>query len=142
MDHLVAHYLLTHAYEQDLRQQTAAGFIIIAAVQAVQERIARANLRRLYLTRADRLPNPREGTPWTQLFHSRNDRAFITTMGFDVRCFFLILDSGFAAQWGRRLDVDGGEVRVLGSVVECSAQKSSVRGVGGLTLRAKCRGGS
>ncbi|KIO16704.1 hypothetical protein M407DRAFT_246934 [Tulasnella calospora MUT 4182] len=37
--------LLPHAYEQDLRQQTAAGFIVIAAVQAVQERIAHANLR-------------------------------------------------------------------------------------------------
>ena len=55
--------------------------------------------RRLYLVRDDLLENPREGTPWQALNSSKNDRAFITTMGFDVATFDLILSSGFEERW-------------------------------------------
>jgi hypothetical protein len=40
-------------------------------------------------------PNPRVDTPWQVSFSSKNDRAFITTMGFDVVTFKLIVMSGF-----------------------------------------------
>ena len=53
----------------------------------------------LYLCRSQLLPNPRSNTPWQALFDSQNDRAFITTMGFDVEAFDYILASGFAAAW-------------------------------------------
>ncbi|KAG0695299.1 hypothetical protein DFH29DRAFT_1072537 [Suillus ampliporus] len=45
------------------------------------------------------LPNPRMSTPWQALFASQNDRAFITTMGFEVETFAFILTSGFAKHW-------------------------------------------
>ena len=54
---------------------------------------------RHYLTRSELLLHPRGRTPWQVLYHSQNDRAFITTMGFDVRCFQLILESGFQEVW-------------------------------------------
>ncbi|KAJ8582170.1 hypothetical protein M405DRAFT_922049, partial [Rhizopogon salebrosus TDB-379] len=54
---------------------------------------------RLYLCRPQLLPNPRVNTPWQALYESQNDRAFITTMGFDVQTFGSILTSGFASQW-------------------------------------------
>ncbi|KAF8326130.1 hypothetical protein F5887DRAFT_984706 [Amanita rubescens] len=38
----------------------------------------------------DLLKTPREATPWQALNSSKNDRAFITTMGFDVATFDLI----------------------------------------------------
>ena len=38
----------------------------------------------LYLTRPDLFPDPRNDTPWQALYHSQNDHAFITTMGFNV----------------------------------------------------------
>ncbi|KAG0702432.1 hypothetical protein DFH29DRAFT_758555, partial [Suillus ampliporus] len=55
--------------------------------------------RRLYLCRAQLLPNPRMSTPWQALFASQSDLAFITTMGFDVETFAFILTSGFAKHW-------------------------------------------
>lgn len=55
--------------------------------------------RRLYLTRTDLLPNPRTATPWQALYESRNDRAFITTMGFSVTAFHNILHHGFENDW-------------------------------------------
>ena len=36
---------------------------------------------------------------WQALFDSHNDRAFITTMGFDVETFELIVRSGFGTLW-------------------------------------------
>ena len=46
--------------------------------------ILRRSVRRLYLTRLDLLLDPCTDTPWQVLYHSQNDRGFITTMGFDV----------------------------------------------------------
>jgi len=52
--------------------------------QARQLRPERRYERHLYLTRSNLLPDPRENTPWQTLFCDQSDRAFITTMGFDV----------------------------------------------------------
>lgn len=65
------------------------------------DRIQHHNPSRLYLCRPQLLPNPRIGTPWQQLLASEDDRAYITTMGFDVVTFnFLLYGPGrFAEQW-------------------------------------------
>ncbi|KAJ7131205.1 hypothetical protein C8R44DRAFT_613217, partial [Mycena epipterygia] len=43
--------------------------------------------------------NPRVNTPWQVLHASGSDRAFITTMGFDVQIFAAIIDAGFGDGW-------------------------------------------
>jgi len=53
----------------------------------------------LYLGWAQLLINPQVRTPWQVLFASRNDHAYITTMGFDVRTFDAILFNGFEYTW-------------------------------------------
>lgn len=55
--------------------------------------------RRQYLGRMSLLPNPRIGTPWTRLYETHNDRAFITTMGIDTATFHAILEAGFERLW-------------------------------------------
>ena len=78
----------------------ATGILILLGVEESRRlRSARRKERRLYLTRPDLLPNPRVGTPWQTLLESRNDRAFITTMGFDRAVFNSILEEGFAEYW-------------------------------------------
>lgn len=49
--------------------------------------------------RSDLLPDPRRATPWQALYQSQNDRAYITTMGFNVATFNYILESGFTEHW-------------------------------------------
>jgi hypothetical protein len=67
---------------------------------AEENRAARHSRRHhLYLTRDDLLPDPRGDTPWQRVLKGRNDRAFITLMGFDVPTFHHILDSGFWRCW-------------------------------------------
>jgi hypothetical protein len=65
-------------------------------VVARQRRAEQRLERRLYLTRAQLLPNPRRDTPWQILYASKSDRAYITTMGFDVQTFEDILEAGFS----------------------------------------------
>ncbi|CAA7264567.1 unnamed protein product [Cyclocybe aegerita] len=60
-----------------------------------------------YLTRPELLENPRIATPWTSLYDSRSDRAYITTMGFDVATFDFILESGDPRPGGQSLDPPG-----------------------------------
>jgi len=55
--------------------------------------------RRQYLRRTALLPNPRIGTPWTHLYASYKDCAFITTMGVDTSTFHTILTAGFGHLW-------------------------------------------
>ena len=73
--------------------------VIIAAELGEQIRIKRCHDSRFYLWRAQLLPNPCTNTPWQTLYESQDDRAFITTMGFDVETFGYILTSGFTAAW-------------------------------------------
>ncbi|KAF8799740.1 hypothetical protein BYT27DRAFT_7227722 [Phlegmacium glaucopus] len=44
-------------------------------------------------------PNPQTDTAWQVLFNSQNDCAYITTMGFNVETFELIVQSGFGEHW-------------------------------------------
>ena len=85
--------------EFEERVIACTGLIIYGLEEARRLRSERQCLRRLYLTRPDLLPNPRQGTPWQVLYESQNDRAFITTMGFNVATFHKILDHGFRDLW-------------------------------------------
>lgn len=88
--------------DQDTYQHIAAasGALLNHGVEeSCRLRAERRHQRRLYLTRAQLLPNPRSATPWQVLYDSRNDRAFITTMGFDVAMFHSILVNGFEDSW-------------------------------------------
>jgi hypothetical protein len=85
---------------------------------------------RLYLCRPELVPNPRIGSPWQFLYHSKSDRAFITTMGINTRTFQVILDAGFENLWNStpipRTDTNiNGEPRL---------QARSLDAVGGLGL--------
>jgi hypothetical protein len=87
--------------EDDLytKQIFATAALLVLAESSHQARIDRRNEKRNYLCRAQLLPNPRVGTPWQALFHSQNDRAYITTMGFNVETFNYIVTSGFGSRW-------------------------------------------
>ncbi|KAG6847397.1 hypothetical protein H0H93_008476 [Arthromyces matolae] len=76
-----------------------AAVVVLGAEEARRIRAERRHPNRLYLCRPQLLPNPRIATPWQTLYDSRSDRAFITTMGFDVATFEYILASGFATHW-------------------------------------------
>ncbi|KAJ6448390.1 hypothetical protein C8R45DRAFT_917590 [Mycena sanguinolenta] len=78
---------------------TAAAGIVAGVLLARQQRTERHHERRLYLTRAQLLPDPRHDTAWQVLYSSKSDRAFITTMGFDTQTFQQILDAGFSDTW-------------------------------------------
>ena len=60
------------------------GLVYYELEEAQRLSILRRSVQRLYLTRSDLLPDPHTDTPWQVLYHSQNDRGFITTMGFDV----------------------------------------------------------
>ena len=87
---------LNYECEEEEEAAAAAAFAVLlyqllAARQARTEQ-RRAHSHRLYLCRRELLPNPRVGTPWQRLWASQDDRAFITTMGFDVATFRLLLE--------------------------------------------------
>jgi hypothetical protein len=77
----------------------SAAALLIGAENAHQAQISRRYQTRNFLCRPQLLPNPRIGTPWQALFHSRNDRAYITTMGFDVDTLEYLIVSGFGRRW-------------------------------------------
>ncbi|KAE9241767.1 hypothetical protein PF004_g6908 [Phytophthora fragariae] len=82
----------------------------IELVQDLGQRERRERQRgQHYLTRDDLHPEPRYGTAWEAIYGGGNDRAFITTTGFDVRCFHYLL-SYFEPRWNAapipRNDVD------------------------------------
>lgn len=100
---------------EDQRQLTgtACAVILGGAEESRKLRIERRKPNRLYLCRPQLLPNPRVDTPWQILFASRNDRAFITTMGFDVVTFHAIIDAGFGHSWCTT-PIPRGDVSALG----------------------------
>ena len=75
------------------------GLVCYGLEEARHNSVLRRSSQRLYLTRPDLLPDPRNNTPWQALYHGQNDRAFITTMGFDVVTFHNILYHGFDKLW-------------------------------------------
>lgn len=87
------------AEEQIYEAQLAAGVLFLGAEAGRLFRIERRHQTRAYLCRPQLPPSPRYGTAWLALFNSRNDRAFITTMGFDVATFELIIMAGFGHRW-------------------------------------------
>ena len=86
-------------HDAEYAKQAAMAFLLAGIEHARQERIHIRYAKRLYLTRFDLLRNPRFRTPWQRLYKSQNDRAFITTMGFDTSTFHAILDTGFTHCW-------------------------------------------
>lgn len=87
--------------DYDLEEHNMRAGLVASILMGIQNhRQTRNSLRqRLYLCRAELMPNPRFDTPWHQLRQSRNDRAYITTMGVDVATFDKLLLSGFAQAW-------------------------------------------
>ena len=94
---LQTHHVLDN--DEDQLAKAVLGLTATMAVHSQEERARRRAKKRAYLVRANLLPNPRFGTPWQQLYRSKSDRAYITTMGFDVATFHKILNAGFARQW-------------------------------------------
>ena len=103
MDEVEAYlWLQTHLVldsDEDQVAKAVLGLTATMALHSQEERAQRCAKKRAYLVRANLLPNPRFGTPWQQLYRSKSDRAYITTMGFDVVTFHKILDAGFARRW-------------------------------------------
>lgn len=83
--------------DERLQQLAVVALILLGAEESRQHRSAQR--QRLYLTRPDLLPNPRSNTPWQALWNTRDNRAYLTTMGIDVGTFDYILEAGFADQW-------------------------------------------
>ena len=81
--------------EQELEQSAALAAVALMVIGAEESRRLRAERRqpsRLYVCRPQLLPNPHKDTPWQVLYQSRSDRAFITTMGFDVDAFTYVVE--------------------------------------------------
>lgn len=88
--------------DEDELHDTAAATAFLLTAGGIIETTARIDRRRphrAYLRRPQLLPTPRHATPWTALYESRADSAYIVTMGVDVRAFDLVLNSGFAQRW-------------------------------------------
>lgn len=86
--------------EHRSHQATLTALLVFGAENARSNRLDLNTITRFYLCRSELMPNPRVGTPWQCLYESRADRAFITTMGFDVQTFeWLLNEAGFAEQW-------------------------------------------
>jgi len=89
MDDLTIQFLENEAelieQEEDNEVALAVAATVIVGVELMrQDCIDNRQPRRLYLCCPQLLPNPRKDTPWQALFATQNNRAFITTMGFDV----------------------------------------------------------
>ncbi|KAF8799597.1 hypothetical protein BYT27DRAFT_7058723, partial [Phlegmacium glaucopus] len=84
------------------------------------------------LCRRELMPNPRVDTPWQRLWASQEDRAFITTMGFDVATFRYILEGSgrFGQQW-EESTIPRNDVSIAG---EPRMGKRSLDGAGALGL--------
>lgn len=88
--------------EEELRQRQVAALgvlVYVGAEESRQLRAERRNAHRTYLTRPELPPNPCIESAWQRLYRSQSDRAFITTMGFNVTTFNTILEAGFEEQW-------------------------------------------
>lgn len=66
------------------------------------QRQRKRRVRGNYLTRPELLPSPREESAWLAVYWSQEDRAFINTMGIDVKTFDFLLEAGFQHAWDTR----------------------------------------
>ena len=87
------------AIDEEFNTHLTAALLIAGADVGQLLRNDWRNPTRNYLCCPQLLPSPRVDTAWQVLFKSRNDHAFITTMGFNVETFELIVHSGFAERW-------------------------------------------
>jgi hypothetical protein len=78
---------------------TAMVIMTLGAIEAHRLRTEQQQPSRLYLCHPQLPRNPRGTTSWQILYGSCCDRAFITTMGFDVTTFNIILGAGFDDAW-------------------------------------------
>ncbi|CAA7270092.1 unnamed protein product [Cyclocybe aegerita] len=85
--------------DEEYWEMGAASLGVIVGGAEISRQLLKSRETRQYLTRPELLENPRIATPWTSLYDSRSDRAYITTMGFDVATFDFILESGFVQTW-------------------------------------------
>ncbi|KAI8981129.1 hypothetical protein BD414DRAFT_90259 [Trametes punicea] len=87
-------------YEDTLEELALLAGTLLLGVQDFQHRRSEnRNPSRRYLRRPQLLSNPRRNTPWQVLYESRDDRAYITTMGIDCATFDYVLHNGFAQRW-------------------------------------------
>jgi hypothetical protein len=85
---------------EDERQRQGMAASVLAGIEEWRElKQEHRAAKRLYLVRADLLPNPRAETSWAALRDGRNNRACMTTMGSDWSTFDAILDTGFSEIW-------------------------------------------
>jgi hypothetical protein len=90
------------AEDDDEIALAAAAFFTVVVLGIENSRLERADRRRsyrCYLCRPELIPNPCYNTSWQALYASRQDRAFITTMGVDVHTFHFLLAAGFEDLW-------------------------------------------
>ena len=81
--------------EQELEQSAAlaaVALMIIGVEEPPRLCMERRHPSQLSVCRPQLLPNSRKDTPWQVLYQSRSDRAFITTMGFDVDAFTYVVE--------------------------------------------------
>ncbi|KNE90844.1 hypothetical protein PSTG_15712 [Puccinia striiformis f. sp. tritici PST-78] len=88
----IPHHRISRQQDED-----EESILLIVSLAVLGER---GHLRQLrtYLTRGDLPGNPRADSAWAYLYSAQNDRAFITTMGVDVKTFDDLL-SRFLVHW-------------------------------------------
>lgn len=96
---LMAEELLEEENSGDEEEMIDAGAMLAIGLEGRALNSAGRRPNRLYLRRDELQINPRHNSGWQGLWKSQSDRAFITTMGIDVRTFNIILDRGFQFKW-------------------------------------------
>jgi hypothetical protein len=89
-----------HDHVEDMAPAAVAAAIHAGTSQSREAANEHRHERRQYLTRPELVPCPRTALAWAHLYASQSDRAFITTMGFDVDTFhYILIDGGFENMW-------------------------------------------
>jgi len=104
MDSSLSDLLLLTADDNDTEDDNELLLLIAATIVHASNEDHRFSIqqrrpRRGRLRRPQLLPNPLGDTPWTVLYRSRDDSAYLATMGLDVVAFQAILDAGFSYRW-------------------------------------------
>ncbi|KZT55346.1 hypothetical protein CALCODRAFT_437298 [Calocera cornea HHB12733] len=107
-----------------------AAFLVLVDHQAAILEAQHRRPHRAYLSRPDLLRNPRLRTPFQSVLTGEVDRAYISTMGLDVRTFRRILDAGFEDLWNSE-SIPRADVSAWG---EPRPSKRSLNAAGGLGL--------
>jgi hypothetical protein len=124
--------------EAILHHQRLANVASILILLALRHRPFNVKKRKCsgHLRRGELMPAPRQESPWQALYQSREDRAYITTMGIDVKTFDYLLAAGFKDAWDsrpiRRSDVNPNGATRLG------ARSLDAPGALGLLLHYLC----